>query len=280
MDRPTEQSSFWDDRADAWARHAEAMEPFASQFGRPALDLVDLAPGRDVADLGCGPGLTTMEIARRVGPSGTATGLDVSPRMIQTATARAEAGGLRNVRFEVGDPGDGPIGRFDSIFSRFGVMFFDAPATAFRNIAGSIRPGGLLVAVVWAELDANPWMFLPTMFAAGPLDVDLALPAPGEPGPFSLSNATETVSLLESCGFVDVEVVRREGEWAFDTDTADDVIAQMLSVGAVGAAWAAADPRARAAAVEAVRAGCGDHRRGDAWRLPATALIVSAAVGS
>lgn len=278
MEQPTDQSVFWDDRANAWGRNADAMEDFARQFGDPAMDILDPRPGQHVGDVGCGPGLTTIELARRVAPGGTATGVDVSPRMIEIATARLGAVDVSNVRFAVGDPGAGPIGSFDCVYSRFGVMFFDDPAAAFVNIARSIRQGGRMVAVVWAELDANPWMFLPTMFAAGPLHAELTLPGPGEPGPFSLADPETIVSLLESCGFGDVDVVRHERAWTFDTGTADDAIAQMLSVGAVGEAWASADDGARTAAVETVREACGDHRDGDRWLLPATALTISASV--
>ena len=37
MGQSTEQSVFWDERADAWARHADALESFARQFGDPDL---------------------------------------------------------------------------------------------------------------------------------------------------------------------------------------------------------------------------------------------------
>lgn len=276
MADPAEQSAFWDERADAWARHADGMEEFAGQFGAPAMDALDPRSGQHVADVGCGPGITTVELGRRVQPGGTATGVDVSVRMIESARARAATAGLENVRYEVSDPGTGPIGSFDGIYSRFGVMFFDDPAAAFTNLARSLRPGGRFAAAVWAELDANPWMFVPTMFAAGPLDASLVLPGPGEPGPFSLADPEETMTLLDACGFCDVDVVRHERAWTFDRDAADDSIARMLSVGAVGEAWASADDDRRRTAIEAVRAACDDYRDEDGWRLPATALVVSA----
>ena len=168
MGQPIEQSVFWDERADAWGRHADAMEEFAHQFGGPAMDLLGPAPGQHLADIGCGPGITTVELARRVDPGGTATGVDVSARMVEAARARPVPDAV-DVRFEVGDPGAGPLGSFDGIYSRFGVMFFEQPTTAFTNLGRSLRTGGRFVATVWAELDANAWMFVPTMFAAGPL---------------------------------------------------------------------------------------------------------------
>ena len=280
MGEPVDQSAFWDERAEAWASNADDLETFSGQFSDPAIDLLDPRPGQDVADVGCGPGVTTAELARRVAPGGTATGVDVAPRMVEAATARAGASGPDNVRFVVGDPGAGPIGSFDAVFSRFGIMFFDEPATAFANLARSIRPGGRFVAVAWAELDANPWMFLPNLFAAGPLQAELTVPGPDEPGPFSLADATKTISLLESAGLRDVSVTRQEGEWTANSVSAPDSIARVLSVGPMGEAWSEADADARSAALDAVLGGLEDHRDGDGWRVPAAALIISASTAS
>lgn len=276
MGESIDQSVFWNERAEAWAQHADGMEDFAGQFGRPAIDLLDPSLGQHLADVGCGPGTTTIELGDRVGSGGSATGVDVSERMVVAARKRAAEAGARNVQFEVGNPGIEPIGSFDGIYSRFGVMFFDEPTVAFTNLCRSLRPGGRFVAVVWAELDANPWMFVPTLFGAGPLRAELELPGPDEPGPFSLANPEQTVRLLESCGFHDVDVVRYEHTWQLDPQTIASSISQMLSVGALGQAWAVADEDARRAAVDAVAAGCEDYRDGEGWRLPAAAHVLSA----
>ena len=50
-------------------------------------------------------------------------------------------------------------------------------------------------------------------------------------GPFSLADATKTISLLESAGLRDVSVTRQEGEWTADSESAPDSIARVLSVG-------------------------------------------------
>lgn len=278
MSEPVRQAKFWDERADAWSDHADGMEEFASQFGRPAMDRLDPRPGQHLGDVGCGPGITTIELGERVASSGSATGFDVSARMVEAARRRAIAADAQNVRFIVSDPGIERIGSFDGLYSRFGVMFFDDSATAFTNLCQSVRPGGRFVAVVWAELDANPWMFVPTLFGAGPLGAELSLPGPDEPGPFSLADPERTTTLLETCGFRDVEVVRSERAWTLGLDTAAASIGQMLSVGPLGPAWSSANEDTRNSAVEAVMAGCGDYRDGDGWRLPATALVLSATV--
>ena len=278
MGEPIEQSAFWDERADAWLENADDLEAFSGQFSDPAIDLLDPRPGEHLADIGCGPGATTTQLARRVHPGGTATGVDVSPRMVDAAIARAAASDLDNLRFVVGDPGTGPVGSFDAIFSRFGVMFFEEPATAFANLAESIRPGGRFVAVAWAALEANPWMFLPNLFAAGPLQAELTPPGPDEPGPFSLGDPAKAAAVLESSGFRDVTVTRQDGAWTADPGTASMAIGRLLAVGPMGAAWNSADDDARAAAIDAVLVGLEEHRDGDGWRVPAAALIISASV--
>lgn len=275
MSEPTQQATFWDERADAWTDHADEMETFAGQFGLPAIERLDPSPGQQLADIGCGPGITTIELGARVSPHGSVLGVDVSRRMVEAATQRAVAANARNVRFVVADPGVEPVGSFDGIYSRFGVMFFDEPRTAFGNIRRSLRPGGRFVAVVWAELDANPWMFVPTLFGAGPLGAEVALPGPDEPGPFSLADPDRTAALLESAGFRDVDIVRCDHTWTLGPHAADS-ISQMLSVGPLGSAWSSADEDARTAALDAVLAGCEQYRDGAGWRLPATALVVSA----
>src|SRR3984957_4946824 len=61
----------------------------------------NLRPGETVLDLGCGGGLDVFLAAARVGPTGKAVGVDMTPEMIERARRNAARMGLANVEFHL-----------------------------------------------------------------------------------------------------------------------------------------------------------------------------------
>lgn len=271
-----EGQEFWDRRAAAWERRADEISAFSDTYGGAAMEALAPQPGERVLDVGCGPGVTTADLARQVGPDGTATGVDISEGMVGAAQRRAEAAGVANASFLVADAATADLGGpFDAVFSRFGVMFFGDPAAAFSNIVGALRPGGRLAWAVWGPLQDNPWMFVPSLAAAAPLQAELTLPEPGAPGPFSLSDADQVQSLLTAAGLEDVAVTPVDGARVITAANADEDLAMVLEVGPFGEAYDAADEAARRAAIDAVVAAMEPYRDGDGWRLPGRSLTVT-----
>src|ERR1700676_3767736 len=60
-----------------------------------------LRPGETVVDLGCGGGLDVLLAAARVGPTGRAIGVDMTPQMIELARKNAAKQNLANVAFHL-----------------------------------------------------------------------------------------------------------------------------------------------------------------------------------
>src|SRR2546423_9847577 len=56
-----------------------------------------LRPGETVVDLGCGGGLDVLLAAPKVGPTGKAIGIDMTPEMIERARRNAQQQGVANV---------------------------------------------------------------------------------------------------------------------------------------------------------------------------------------
>jgi SAM-dependent methyltransferase len=160
-----------------------------------------------VLDIGCGFGDATQRLARIVGPTGSALGVDIAPRFIDFSRADALREGIENARFAVHDVQSEPFGEtFDYAFSRFGTMFFAAPVAALRNVARALVPGGTLCMVVWRRKIDNPWMYRAEEIVKPHLDgaQEETDEAHCGPGPFSMASADTTSQILIGAGFTDI----------------------------------------------------------------------------
>ena len=274
-------AEYWNTSGPAWVRHADEIDAHARPYGQAGIEALAPVAGERLVDIGCGCAATTLELARRVTPSGSVTGVDVSAPMLDLARQRAAAAGLRHVDFVHADAGTAPLaelagGPVDGAFSRFGVMFFPDPVPAFANVAAALRPGGRLAVVVWQPVQENPWMSVPTLASVGPLGATWVPAGPDEPGPFSLADPDRVRSILDGAGFVDVALDPFTSAAVFRAGAADEDVAQLLQIGPMRGAWDEAGEGARAAAVAAVREACEPYRDGDAYRLPGAVWVVTA----
>ena len=206
------------------------------RHGAEALRVYPPAAGERVIDIGCGFGDTTAEIARMVGPEGSAHGVDVAERFIDTARAEAADAGLGNVTFEVADVQTAtfdPV--YDLAFSRFGTMFFDAPVPALRNVRAALVPGGRLCSVVWRRKLDNEWLHRAEVAVEGFLDEpdhdNTDEPTCG-PGPFSMANADTLTEILVHAGFVDLEL--RRCDIVVSIGSLERAVDLLMSIGPAG----------------------------------------------
>lgn len=198
-----QQIQYWNEQSGPkWVALQDLIDVQIAPLGRRAMDAAGLAPGARVLDVGCGCGETTLELARRVGPSGRVHGVDLSTVMLERARALASAAGLAHVRFEEADAQTDAFGAaaYDVVYSRFGVMFFANPEAAFANLRLALRPGGRLAFVCWRTLPENPWMAVPLGAALQHLPPPQML-APDAPGPFAFADAERVCGILTRAGF-------------------------------------------------------------------------------
>ena len=105
-----------------------------------------LAAGEDVLDLGCGAGTDTLVAAQMVGPTGSVTGIDMTPEMAAKARRSAEELGAANVTVVEGDAERLPFAdaSFDVVISNGVIDLIPDKDAVFAELARVLRPGGRL----------------------------------------------------------------------------------------------------------------------------------------
>lgn len=232
---PNEYVEFWNDTlAEKFERFRDILMNGLSYHSRIPLERLELEPGSRVLDVGCGWGDTAIQLARKVGPKGYVLGLDCVDQFLEKGRRDAAAAGLTNVEFLDADVQTYPFDpEYDLVFSRFGMMFFENPVAAMRNVRKALKPGGRLQFIVWRTIDDNEWFGVPKQVV---LDF---LPPPGDdarscgPGPFSMANPDVVTKQLEIAGFTDVSFERLDGPVTVG-DSVENAIQFQLALGPAG----------------------------------------------
>jgi len=136
-----------------YAKFATYMEPGALEI----LSQLQIPPGSDVLDVGCGAGQIALPMARA---GVNVTGIDIATNLIAIARARAAQEGLP-VRFDEGDAEDLPYpdASFDTVVSLIGAMFAPRPERVAAEFVRVCRPGGRIIMLNW-----TPQGFIGQMF--------------------------------------------------------------------------------------------------------------------
>lgn len=203
MSNSSDQAEYWTRQAGPkWVERQAELDALM----QPVLDALLLQarphPGERVLDIGCGAGASSLRAAELVGPEGQVLGVDISPPLLEKA--RARAAGIGNLSFACMDAGREPVtGAFDKMISRFGVMFFDDPVAAFRNISKALTPGAEMHFASWGEIAQNPFFTLPAQVAKRVLG-PVPKTDPDAPGPFAFRDPERVQSILRDAGLAEI----------------------------------------------------------------------------
>jgi SAM-dependent methyltransferase len=218
-----------------WVDNQERLDRILAPYGDAALDAAAASAGEAVLDIGCGAGGTTLALAESVQPGGRVVGIDISEPLIVRARERAAAVALPiDFRLEDASRAALPAAAFDLLFSRFGVMFFDAPSAAFRHMRTALKPGGRLAFICWRSAAENDWAKLPIAALRGIVPIPDS--DPNTPGPYAFGDRARLEGILAEAGF-----------------TLDDALDYMMQIGPVPRLLADKPEDMRAKAIAAVR---------------------------
>lgn len=131
-----------------------AMAEVVDEMTQRPLVEAGIGAGMRVLDVGCGRGDVTLMLARLVGTSGEAVGMDRDAQAVAAARQRASEAGVGNVSFEAGDLSAFAAGSepFDAIVGRRVLMYLPDAGKALRDLTAALRLGGL---VMFQEHDAT-----------------------------------------------------------------------------------------------------------------------------
>jgi ubiquinone/menaquinone biosynthesis C-methylase UbiE len=133
---------FWDKVADKYSRRPIADE--ASYQEKLEKSQSYFRPDMELLEFGCGTGGTAIIHAPHVKHI---RAIDISPRMIEIAEARAEAAGVKNVDFEVQtiEALDAPDGSFDAILGLSIMHLVKDKDAVSKKVFRLLKPGGVFI---------------------------------------------------------------------------------------------------------------------------------------
>jgi SAM-dependent methyltransferase len=222
-----------------WGTDPQAWAELAESHNRPlfeaVLDAAGVGPGAAVLDVGCGAGRTLVLAAER---GARVSGLDVSPGLLGVARARLPEADLRD-----GDMESLPFpdAAFDAVVGVNAFQFAGDPRLALREAARVTRPGGRVVASLFAAPERSQ--------GTAAHEAMSALIPPGQAGdhaPYALSAPGNLESALADAGLLVTDVGEVVCRWRYAT-LEDALRALLCSAGGARAAEAAGEDAVRRA---------------------------------
>lgn len=286
-----EQIAYWNgDGGRKWAARDELMASVLAPISDALLTRVAPRRARTALDVGCGGGSNTLQLLQHLDNPRHILGIDVSAPLLEVARARVAERGTAPLRtapprtapprieFLRADAATHDFGdwRFDVLFSRFGVMFFDDPVAAFAQLRRAAHRNAGLAFCCWQALDKNPWTALPLKAALTVLPAPEPV-APHSPGPFAFADAAYVREVLAQAGWSDTRIEPYAPTLEFSIEGGyAAAVRELVNTGPVGRLLAPAEKPAREAVYAAARRALKDYYRGDTLALAGAVWFVTA----
>lgn len=167
--RPGINKPFENPDVEAWLERFERDDRDLYTRRNEVVDILDLKPGMDVADIGAGTGFYTMMFAEKVGPDGTVYALDIAENFVSYIEATAKELGLSNVIGVNNSPDSTDLDEdsIDVVFLAHTYHHFEYPYKMLESIKSALRPEGMVVLVEFERIEGVTEKFVLRMVRAG-----------------------------------------------------------------------------------------------------------------
>ena len=265
----------WQTVANGWEKHADLIRRETMPVTSWMIEAIAPQPGDQLLEIAAGIGDTGFLAAELIEPGGVLITSDLVPEMLSAAQRRAEALGVRNVRFRQIDAEsiDQPAASLDGVLCRWGYMLMADPAAALTETRRVLRDGGRLSLSVWGAAERNPWASLPAKALMEHTGAPRANPT--DPGIFAMADPGRVRSLVQDAGFAEPRLDEVEVRWRFeDFDAYWRYVTELA--GGIAMVLQAMPETDREAVRKLVERAAGDYRVDGGLELPGVALNASA----
>ncbi|WP_420237457.1 class I SAM-dependent methyltransferase [Telmatobacter bradus] len=269
-----EQKELWNGHAGrAWAENQQILDQMFKPFEKLLVDVISSRAEGRILDIGCGAGSTTLAIARLLGTKGHCIGIDISAPLIEVARSRAVSESS-SADFICADAQTHAfeMESFDTIISRFGVMFFGDPVLAFANLRRAGNQSTELRFIAWRDAAENPFMAT-AEHAAAPYLPNLPARRRCLPGQFAFADRNHINSILKQSGWADIDIQPIN---VTCTMPEKELVRYLAKNGPVGLMLQEAEEQIRNQVLQRVRAAFDPYVYEDEVRFRAACWMVSA----
>ena len=201
-----DQHEFWNKGiGQKWVKEDNSMNERFTILTKEFFKRAKIEKGDKVLDIGCGSGITSFETSKILGNDGYVLGADISKILLDLAEKNYS--NIKNLEFKYCDVQNYEFEKnsFSKVISRFGVMFFENPIKAFKNINNAIQEGGSLHFVCWTNVMENEFFTAAANIIIRHLDRGFP-ELTRAPGPFAFSEKKYVKEILNAAGFENIKV--------------------------------------------------------------------------
>lgn len=167
------------------------------------LDIIQPMPGTRVLDVASGTGVVARQVAARLGTTGSVTGIDLNPHMLEVAREMSAREGL-SIEWHEGRAESLPMQdeSFDLVLCQQALQFFTDREAALAEMFRVLAEDGRVAVSAWQGIEHHPFYQM--------LDdvIQHHLGMSGVGDIFKLGDAEELRALLTTAGFCDIEIAQ------------------------------------------------------------------------